>query len=83
MISPHQVFENCSVNNDVLKGREFSRLQGQIRDNITGCWPSYRRQRRKEKDKIEKGAGKRGTTVWELVRVYTGLFYFFHRRDES
>ena len=31
-------------------------------------------------DKIEKGAGKRGTTVWELARVYTD--YFISSIDE-
>src|SRR3990167_5000544 len=31
-------------------------------------------------DKLEKGAGKKGTTVWELARVYTD--YFISSLDE-
>ena len=62
------------VNNDVLK-RTLNFLGYKVKHvmNITDVGHLTGDSDEGE-DKIEKGAGKRGTTVWELARVYTDYF---------
>ena len=64
------------VNNDVLK-RALGFLGYKVKHvmNITDVGHLTGDSDEGE-DKMEKGAGKKGTTVWELARVYTDYFIF-------
>src|SRR3990167_11063488 len=68
------------VNNDVLK-RTLNFLGYKVKHvmNITDVGHLTGDSDEGE-DKMEKGAGKKGTTVWELARVYTD--YFISSLDE-
>jgi len=68
------------VNNDVLK-RTLGFLGYKVKHvmNITDVGHLTGDSDEGE-DKMEKGAGKKGTTVWELARVYTD--YFISSLDE-
>ena len=68
------------VNNDVLK-RTLMFLGYKVKHvmNITDVGHLTGDSDEGE-DKMEKGAGKKGTTVWELARVYTD--YFISSLDE-
>ena len=68
------------VNNDVLK-RALGFLGYKVKHvmNITDVGHLTGDSDEGE-DKMEKGAGKKGTTVWELARVYTD--YFISSLDE-
>src|SRR3989338_1400872 len=62
------------VNNDVLK-RTLGFLGYKVKHvmNITDVG-HLTGDNDEGEDKMEKGAGKKGTTVWELARVYTDYF---------
>jgi len=68
------------VNNDILK-RALGFLGYKVKHvmNITDVGHLTGDSDEGE-DKMEKGAGKKGTTVWELARVYTD--YFISSLDE-